>query len=161
MYGKVIENEIHRIKRGNRSSREFMLTTEELSDLVERAKKGDNAAQCRIWETHLLFITKRLATSKYVGEGRCRLDPDEALGFTWESLLKAIQSYNGTSSFSFWWWRKCMIDLKSEWRRRFKENERHPLFSDIFPDIDDDEDVAWLGREYSTQFCAHGGNQEE
>lgn len=141
MYGKPVEDEIQRIKRGNKRDGEYMLSVEELNELIERAKNDDNEAQVRIWESHLLFITKKLSTSKYVGVGsRTKLDPDEALGVTWESLLKALQSYNGSSSFSFWWWNKCKIDLESEWRRRVKQNERHPLFSDLFPDAEDETD---------------------
>lgn len=157
MYGKPIEDEIQRIKKGNRTNKEYILTTEELADLVEKAKSGDDNARSRIWETHLLFLNKKLTKSRYVGFDRCKLDPDEALSMTYESLLKALQTYNGSSSFSFWWWRKCVMDFKSEWRRRYKENARHPLASDLFSEMDDktydilsefDEESSdeWLGR---------------
>lgn len=154
MYGKPVEDEIHRIKKGNRETGEFMLSVEELSNLIENAKNGDDAAKEKIWSCHLLFLTKRLAaTTVYVGDDRCKLTPDEALSLTWESLLKALESYNGSSSFSYWYWRKVVMDLRSEWRRRYKENDRRPLLSDIFNedeiesmDMEDDPECTWLDR---------------
>lgn len=133
MYGKPIENEIKRVKHGNETSGEFLLTKEELAELVKKAKNGEDEAKERIWTTHLLFLVKKISTSKYVGGTSCAsLDPNEALGMTWDSLLAALKSYNGSSSFSFWWWNKCKIDLETEYRRRCKNHEREPLLSDLF-----------------------------
>lgn len=129
MFGSVVEDEIKRVKKAD-----IKLAYEELLALVERGKKGDNEALEQIWTSHLLFLSKHLSKSKYVGTGRTKIEPDEALGMTWESLLKAVESYNGSFSFSYWFWNKCQTDLESEWRRRCRNHERFPILSDLYPD---------------------------
>ena len=130
MFSALVEHEIQRVKGEDKK-----LSYSELADLIEKGKGGDNAAIETIWNSHLLFLSKHISKSKYVGSGCTKIEPDEALGMTWESLLKALESYDGSSSFSFWFWNKCQIDLESEWRRRCRKHERFPVLSDLFPDV--------------------------
>lgn len=140
MYNKIIEDEIQRIKRDN-----LRLTRDDVSDLISKAKKGDSAATEVLWRSHLLFLTKYLGRSQYTD----LIDPDEALSISWESIVKAIDSYRGGSSFSQWYLVKFRIDLNSEWRRRCRQAEREvPLEGTSgYLDVDDMEEIrmtnAW------------------
>lgn len=139
MFSPVIEDEIAHIKAANASTKEFILDPEHLRRLAVVAKTDDSVVE-HIWRCHLLFLSKYISKSKYTDDAAECLTPDEALSMSWESLLAAIKSYGGESSFSHWFLNKFRIDLNSEWRRRCKRVEHEQQFVDDeleFDDVDD------------------------
>ena len=141
MFGQIIEDEIARIKNEDNK-----LTRERLEELVIRGKEGDQDALEEVWKSLLLFISKHIAKSKYVGN---LIEPDEVIGMSWETLLKVVQTWNGTSSFPHWFIKKLMMDLETEWRRRAKARNIQPRISDLWPDAPEDgfgmgwDEISW------------------
>lgn len=137
MFGTIIEQEMKRVREAN-----IRLSKEEVADLVERSKNGDQKAMEDLWTAHLLFLSKNLSKSKYVGYW---IEPDEALSMSWESLLKVIHTWNGSSSFSHWFYKKLLIDLETEWRRRKRNHDICPRLSELYPN----DPMDGLGADWS------------
>ena len=141
MFGQIIEEEIARIKNENKK-----LEREQLEELVKRGKEGDYEALEEVWKSLLLFTSKHVSKSKYVGS---LISPDEVVGMSWETLLKVVQTWDGTSSFPHWFIKKLMMDLETEWRRRMKAHKVHPRISDLWPDAPADgvgmgwDEISW------------------